>query len=122
MPKLAAYIDAKDCPPFPGEIVWKNPRWWNGRAYEKETHFITDDPKIREVYLAAGKIEHKAAYTEKATTEEVASPQDSATESPTPDVDIDSMNAEEAKAYAKDLTGEEYKSKREALEAIKKVL
>lgn len=137
MKLLVSFLEPIDTPGFDGQVTYKNKRWWEGNVRTNVTHFITDDEHVRSVHLAAGKIDYGAEINKVKQEREVEKPTssqktDSATESnPTTEtdnnkekevVDVDSLNAEQAKAYAKELTGVEYKSKKEALEAIKKVL
>lgn len=134
---LASFLDPIDTPGFDGQVTYKNKRWWEGNVRANVTHFITDDEYVRSVHLAAGKIDYgaevdKVKQSKEANETASVKETDSSTESnPTTEtvdaeekevVDVDSLNAEQAKAYAKELTGVEYKSKKDALEAIKKVL
>lgn len=128
MKKLVSFLDPIKTPGFDGQVEYKNVRWWQGNVRFDTTHFITDDETVRQAHLAKGVIDYgeevkRLQVTEKTDekAEEVESQDSSLPSKEEKDLelpDFDNMKADDVKAYAEQLTGKEYRTKKEAVEAI----
>lgn len=61
---LVSFLGSKT-PSFDGRIKHCNPKKFNGRVPFYATHFITDDPRIKEIFEKEGVINYGEAQRQK---------------------------------------------------------
>lgn len=116
MPKkeLVSFVSPEETPPFGGTIHFKNPRYFYGHESIPQycTHFVANDDRVRQAYMAAGKIEYCKENTNAVQQKERKEEKEEQIKS------VEDMSWHELRSYATTLTDEPIKNKQDALRTI----